>query len=261
MADLVDQVLAERRRRTSSRGFLGGLITASLLHLSVLLSVVLLPTGERQVPTEYVNVRVVPLAALGTPKPPVPRPQPPEPQPPEPQPEAPTPPAPEPEPATKPSPAEPEPAPRATAPVLPQAKPQKPQSEPRVAAPADEPATDAAPVPPQRAGSAQGSVAGTSAFGTLEGIDPDFTYDYYLDRMLALIHAQWLRPPAEGEVKAVVRFVVSRSGEITDLELAEPSGFNAFDLAALRAVQNASPLPRLPASYRRDSLQVTLIVR
>lgn len=240
MADLVDQVLAERRRRTSGRGFFAGLIAASLLHLSVLLSVVLLPAGERQLPTEYLNVRVVPLAALGTPKPPAPRPKPPERQP-----EAPAPPAPE-----------PEPAPRATAPVLPQTKP---KPEPR--APADQPATDAAAALPQRAGSPQGSVAGSSAFGTLAGIDPDFTYDYYLDRMLALIHAQWQRPPAEGEVKTVVRFVVSKSGEITNLELAEPSGFNAFDLAALRAVQNASPLPRLPASYRRDSLQVTLIVR
>ncbi len=253
MVDLVDQVLAERRRRASGRGFLGGLVTASLLHLGLLVALVLVPAPDRKAPTEYLNVRVVPLAALGTPRPPTPRPAPPEPRS-EPPAEILKPP--------KPEPAKPEP-PRAQAPVLPQAKP-KPEARPP--APADEPgagqpSASELPAPPQRAGSPQGTVAGTAAFGTLEGIDPDFTYDYYLDRMLALIHAQWMRPPTEGDVKAVLRFVVQKSGEITDLELAEPSGFNAFDLAALRAVQNASPLPRLPASYRRDSLQVTLIVR
>jgi TonB family protein len=78
--------------------------------------------------------------------------------------------------------------------------------------------------------------------------------------MLALIHAGWVRPPTEGEVQAVLSFTVGRKGEISDLEVAQTSGFTAFDLAALRAVDNASPLPPLPASYRRDSLRVTLIV-
>jgi TonB family protein len=95
----------------------------------------------------------------------------------------------------------------------------------------------------------------------LEGIDPEFTYDYYLDRMLASIGAQWIRPPTEGEIRAVLRFTVERSGEITELQVVESSAYPAFDLAALRAVQYASPLPHLPASYRRDSLSVTLIVR
>ena len=38
--------------------------------------------------------------------------------------------------------------------------------------------------------------------------------------------------------------------------MAESSGYNSFDLAALRAVQNASPFPPLPRAYRHDSLGV-----
>jgi TonB family protein len=43
--------------------------------------------------------------------------------------------------------------------------------------------------------------------------------------------------------------------------VAQSSGYNSFDLAALRAVQNASPFPPLPRAYRQDSLGVNLIVR
>ena len=49
--------------------------------------------------------------------------------------------------------------------------------------------------------------------------------------------------------------------ELLDLQVAQSSGYNSFDLAALRAVQNASPFAPLPRAYRNDSLGVTLIVR
>ena len=55
-----------------------------------------------------------------------------------------------------------------------------------------------------------------------------FPYDYYLDRMLTLIHGQWQRPYTEGDVKAVLHFTVTKGGEITDLELVESSGFSTF---------------------------------
>ncbi|HXO19815.1 MAG TPA: energy transducer TonB, partial [Thermoanaerobaculia bacterium] len=114
-----------------------------------------------------------------------------------------------------------------------------------------------------RRGSAAGSPLGTSAFGSaIAGLeDPDFGYGYYIDRLLQLIDANWTRPPLGSGVKAVIYFRIQRGGAIADLRVAESSGYNSFDLAALRAVQNASPFPPLPASYRRDSLGVNLIVR
>ncbi len=111
-------------------------------------------------------------------------------------------------------------------------------------------------------GSAAGNPLGTSAFGSsIAGLeDPNFGYGYYIDRLLQLIDANWTRPPVGGEVKTVVYFRIQKTGAITDLRVAQSSGYNTFDLAALRAVQNAAPFPVLPASYHHDSLGVNLIV-
>ena len=49
--------------------------------------------------------------------------------------------------------------------------------------------------------------------------------------------------------------------EVVDVRIVRSSGYNQFDLAALRAVQEAAPLPPLPRSYRQGSLGVNLIVR
>lgn len=243
MIDAVGQILTERRHPWR-RGLSGGLAAAALLHLLVLALAVFAAREPPQEPLEYVAVQVVPLQALSTRRPPPP-------------PESELPPS-EPEPQPPPAPEE-EPAP-----VLPgpESEPEKP--EPRRQSPAPGPAAAEEEQAGGRDGSPLGSAQGFSVIGAnrFEGIDPDFAaYDYYLDRMLALIHAQWIRPPTEGEVRAVVRFTVRRSGEIDDVELVELSGFNTFDLAALRAVRNAGPLPPLPSSYRKESLRVTLIVR
>lgn len=114
-----------------------------------------------------------------------------------------------------------------------------------------------------RRGSAAGNPLGTSAFGSaIAGLeDPNFGYGYYIDRLLQLIDANWNRPALGGDVRAVLHFRILRNGEIEDLRVAQSSGYDSFDLAALRAVQNAAPFPALPASYRADSLGVNLIVR
>jgi len=249
MWDAVDQVLVVRTRHHSGRGLALGLAAATLLHAGAFIAFALAPGGSHPPPLEYVAVKVVPLAALGEPDAPL-RPTR---RPPEPRPET-EPAPPEPEPAAEPKPPADETRPEPTGPVMP--------------VPGAETPTPRAPATPEpgggpRAGTPEGSPEGSSPFGAtrLEGIDPDFTYDYYLDRMLALIHGGWQRPHTEGEVRAVLRFTVRKSGEIADLEMAEESGFSTFDLAALRAVQNASPLPPLPASYRKGELRVTLIVR
>ena len=105
--------------------------------------------------------------------------------------------------------------------------------------------------------------SGTAAFGaqvaTLD--NPDFTYGYYIEQMLALIRAQWTRPPLGGGIEATVHFEVGRSGEIREVRIVQSSGYSSFDLAGLRAVQTASPLPPLPNGYKQGSLGVTLIIR
>ena len=96
----------------------------------------------------------------------------------------------------------------------------------------------------------------------IAGLDnPDFTYGYYIDQMLSQIRANWVRPPLGGGIEAVVHFRVLRDGRIDDLRIVTSSGYSSFDLAGLRAVQSASPLPPLPASYRRGELGVNLVIR
>lgn len=113
-----------------------------------------------------------------------------------------------------------------------------------------------------RRGGASGTPLGTTAFGShLAGVDnPDFTYGYYLDRLLSLIDANWVRPALGSGVRATISFHIQRDGTLTDLKVAESSGYNSFDLAALHAVQNASPFPPLPRAYNHDDLGVHLIV-
>ena len=114
-----------------------------------------------------------------------------------------------------------------------------------------------------RRGGPRGNPLGTTAFGSeVGGLDnPDFTYAYYLDRLLSLIDAQWQRPAMGSGVKAVIFFRIGRDGGMSDLQVEQSSGYNSFDLAALRAVQNAAPFPPLPRAYKHQDLGVNLIVR
>jgi TonB family protein len=248
----VDQVLAHRRERDRLR-LRAAIIVALVVHLGVGAAVAIGPDFGREEPPplEFVKVRIVPAAALGTTRPAPPKP--PKPKPPEPKPPEPTPEPPAPEPA----PPEPEPRPALPAPEPPQRRPPQPEP-PRPAPPTPTPAS---PEPRQREGSPRGSALGASPFG-IAGVDnPDFTYDYYLDRMLSLIESRWQRPRVGGQIEAMVHFRIGKDGRLSDLELVQPSGVAPFDLAALRAVEAAAPFPPLPTSYRSDSLGVNLIVR
>jgi protein TonB len=195
-------------------------------------------TAPKAKPIEYVAVQVVTARALGTAAP------------------APTPPrpaTPPPEPVVRPS----------TAPALPKPpekdkkkEPPKPEKEPP---PAAAPFAEAA--PPGPAAAAPGTAAAVAG-PAVAGLDnPSFTYGYYVDQMLGLIQAQWVRPPLGGGIEAMVSFRIQRDGRITDLRIERSSGYSSFDLAGLRAVQSASPLPPLPRSYTQGSLGVNLILR
>jgi TonB family protein len=114
-----------------------------------------------------------------------------------------------------------------------------------------------------RRGGSEGTPLGTTAFGShIAGVDnPDFTYGYYLDRLLSLIDANWSRPTIGGGAYAIITFHINRDGSLSDLRVGQSSGYNSFDLAALRAVQNAAPFPPLPRAYNHDDLGIHLIVK
>jgi protein TonB len=256
----VDHVLARRARRAGRRPETVSLAAAVLLHVAAIALLLLLPRLAPPPPQlAFVPVQIIPAQALGVRRP-ASRPKAAKPAPPEPEPAA-----PEPE-----KPAEPETKPPEAAPVLPSEKPEKPKPEPRRPAERSTGAEAAGTAGPQanpgdeagRRGAPDASPLGTSAFGSkIAGLDnPDFRFGYYIDQLLQAIDSKWNRPTLGSDVRAVISFRIERNGDLTDLEVAESSGYGSFDLAALRGVQNAAPFPPLPRAYRHDSLGVNLIV-
>jgi len=252
----VDEVLARRRHRDERRQDRNAVLVALLLH-GLMVAAMALPSlfrSEGPQRPRIVPVRLVATQRLGQPEaPPEPAPRR------QAQPVAREPEPPEPE---KAAPEEPE-APPAQPPAT---TPPPPETSPAAAAEAPEPELRTAPreTPPETGprGSPRGDPLGTSAFGArLEGVEPGAAYDSYLQRLLARIEAEWRRPAVHGEVKTVLHFVVEADGTVRDLRIVEPSGHRPFDLAAVRAVQNASPLPPLPRSYRKERLGVNLVVQ
>lgn len=276
MSLAVDRILERRARRESRRPEAVSLAAAAALHGIALALVLVLPRlNPPPPPPSFVPVQIIPAQALGV-RHPAPRPKAEKPEPPKPEPAAEEPPAPEPpKPKPKPEPERPAPKPvKEEVPTLPEKpdkkKPEKPKPErprPTATGTGNNPAGTA----PQgdangeagRRGAPTGNPLGTTAFGSqIAGLDnPDFKFGYYIDQLLSAIDSKWVRPPLGNDVKAVISFRIQRDGGLTDLQVAQSSGYNSFDLAALRAVQNASPFAPLPRAYRNDSLGVTLIVR
>ncbi|MEM6457465.1 MAG: energy transducer TonB, partial [Acidobacteriota bacterium] len=152
----------------------------------------------------------------------------------------------------------------------PQPKPEPPKPAPTAAAekPAPTPPKavtprPAAPTsPPKRKGIVRGNPLGASSSATVGVEDPNFTYGYYLDRVLAAISENWVRPPVGGGLdEALLAFRILENGQITELRLATSSGSDAFDRAAMRAIEASTPLPPLPRGYKKDYLGIQLVVR
>jgi len=208
----VYRVLAARSRRDSRRPEAAALGAAILLHALAIATAFILPHLQpRPEPLQFVPVEVIPAQALGVRRPAPVRRQSTEEK------------KPAPEEKPRPQEAAPPPQPAAGVPVLPQQKEKGKKPEPT---PAQEERAAPAQAPPGvapgetgdqlgRRGAAAGSPLGTTAFGSQIGVDnPEFTYGYYLDRLLSLIDAQWQRPNM-GEVKAVIHFQIARSGSIS----------------------------------------------
>ncbi len=243
----LDQILSQRQSYLRKSGQVRSYLVSLLLHGLVIVGFWGLPKLFAEPPQEvqYVTVMVVPPAVLGIEQPPPP-PPPVKAAPPETEPVKPPPP---PEPKLK------------DVPVLKtEKKPEKKVPPPPAPVPATPPPQED---PNKRRGSVFGNPLGVTATKTTLGVeDPNFTYGYYLDRILAQISQNWLRPPVGGKIEqAVIYFRVQRDGRLTDLRLATASGSEIFDQAALRAVQASSPLPPLPKGYQRDFLGINLIVR
>jgi TonB family protein len=118
----------------------------------------------------------------------------------------------------------------------------------------------APPIPNAKPGIVGGTDIPVGASG-VTGIEGDFPYTIYIDRMKVLIGNHWLRPQTAGGPVTTVSFTIERDGRIRDAKNEITSGDGTFDRAALRAVLEASPLPPLPFGYNGTYLGVHLTFR
>lgn len=113
-----------------------------------------------------------------------------------------------------------------------------------------------APLPPPPVGRPTGSPQGSGALSLEVG---DFPFAWYLRTIQTKITERWAPPPGSREGHhVVVVFEIGRDGRASNVALERPSGNVAYDLAALRAVADASPFPPLPAEFKEPLLRVHL---
>jgi TonB family protein len=149
---------------------------------------------------------------------------------------------------------------KASAKAMPDLKSAKKKPEREVTAPRAAPAAGPAIELPSSPAAGGGNAGpGTLAFGTsVAGLDVDFPFAYYVDQLLQLIGANWLKPSVPDGTSCVVTFRVLRSGQITDVKLETTSALPFYDRAAARAVYSANPLPPLPQEFVGETLGVHL---
>jgi colicin import membrane protein len=250
--EAVTQLLEQREQAFPKRRYAAAL--SLLVHLAILAAVFLGPAllADRPEPIKFVEVTVLPSAALQPgPRPvaaqrtraPEPAPEKPPEKPPEPPKEEPPPDVPVLQPEKKPEPRREETPPRVpdTAPVA-----------------RDQPAREAG-VDRDLGRPASTGDSATAAIASFD--DPDFRYGYYIDRVLALIRDNWNPPDLGRTVEMMVSFRITADGEIEQLRIVTSSRVGSFDRAGLRAVEASSPLPPLPRGYQKPSLGVNLIIR
>jgi TonB family protein len=82
-------------------------------------------------------------------------------------------------------------------------------------------------------------------------------FNAYLTLVQRKISAQWIAPPVDltaKTYKVVVRFRLDQSGSVSGVTVETPSGNEYFDIAAMRAVLKADPLPSFPKDLTEPSL-------
>lgn len=112
-------------------------------------------------------------------------------------------------------------------------------------------------LPPSRSlGGPPGVVSESSV--TTEKDDPSLSY--YLAAIQAKVSSRWIEPSLtlnRGQVESVtLGFTVLRSGLVRDIQVLGPSKSGFLDISALRAVQEAVPLPPFPPLFPEETLLV-----
>lgn len=96
------------------------------------------------------------------------------------------------------------------------------------------------------------SFGGGGAFGS--------RYPWYVESVQRRISSNWLLATIDPYVmwapRAVITFEILRNGTVVNPQMTQSSGVPSVDRSALRAIQESSPLDRLPSDYSGDKVMV-----
>lgn len=109
-------------------------------------------------------------------------------------------------------------------------------------------------------GAGEGGLPGIVAESSVSTESADPSLSYYLAAIQAKVSSRWVEPSlglAQGHAERVtLGFTVLRSGLVRDIRVLTPSGNVFLDQSALRAVQEAVPLPPFPPLFAEETLLV-----
>jgi len=85
----------------------------------------------------------------------------------------------------------------------------------------------------------------------------NFCCPEYVGEMVNRINQNW-SSRQQAAATTTMRFTIQRDGKITDITVAQSSGYQMLDFLAQRALMAVSPLPPLPHAYTNPTLTVNL---
>ncbi len=110
------------------------------------------------------------------------------------------------------------------------------------------------------AGPGNGGLPGVVSESAVSTENADPSLSYYLAAIQAKVSGRWVEPSLGlklGQAERVtLGFTVLRSGLVRDIQVLTPSGNVFLDQSALRAVQEAVPLPPFPPLFAEETLLV-----
>lgn len=98
--------------------------------------------------------------------------------------------------------------------------------------------------------------------GGVQGGGEISLFGWYQSSVSRALYSTWRRPPLAGQrgsLSVLISFEIRKDGSVSGLRVDQSSGVPALDRSALRAVADASPLPRLPPGWRGTSMTAAYV--
>jgi len=104
----------------------------------------------------------------------------------------------------------------------------------------------------------QGTTQAGMAFAGAGGGDFGSRFSWYVEAVQRRVSGNWLQMSIDPRLayapRVVVTFTILRDGSIANVQITQSSNNYSVDSSAVRAVQNSSPLMRLPPEYSGSSV-------